>query len=237
MNWEEVTRALTAPLDTAAIKPPPKGKFGEYVEGLHCIQEANRIFGHNGWNYRVTRLEEASNIQVALKGHDGEYTQARVSFLCTVLVTVDGVEREGSAVGVGNGKPENLGDVIESAVKEAETDALKRALRTFGNTFGLALYEKDHSKREVADTSRAQEAAKAIDGVMSGRDLLAVVNQYADVQAHPEAADARISKLRDIVRGAQNEQALDALAKHFAPDLDAISTDIDLRKDELRMAA
>ena len=37
----------------------------------------------------------------------------------------------------------------ESAIKEAETDATKRALMTFGNQFGLALYDKE--QREVAD--------------------------------------------------------------------------------------
>jgi hypothetical protein len=36
-----------------------------------------------------------------------------------------------------------LGDAHESALKEAETDATKRALTTFGNLFGLALYDKD----------------------------------------------------------------------------------------------
>lgn len=153
MNWDQVSEQLAAPLDPAAIKPPPQGKFGEYVDGLHVIREANRIFGFNGWSYTVERLERTHYEIIDLP--NGK--QLRTSYLCAVRVSVDGVVREGLAVGVGNGKPENAGDVIESAVKEAETDALKRALRTFGNTFGLALYEKDKSKREVEarpDTSQ-----------------------------------------------------------------------------------
>lgn len=146
MDWDRVSKDLAAPLDPKAIKPPPQGKYGEYVDGLHVIREANRIFGFNGWSYVVTRLEQTHAGVYAVKGSD----QFRTSFLCAVRVTVDGVTREGLAVGMGNGKPENSGDVIESAVKEAETDALKRALRTFGNTFGLALYEKDKAAREVA---------------------------------------------------------------------------------------
>lgn len=149
MNWDEVTPHLTAPLSPDAIKPPPQGKYGEYVDGLHVIREANRIFGHGGWSYTVERLEQTHDAIVELTGKSGPYTQFRTSFLCAVRVNVDGVIREGLAVGVGNGKPENAGDVIESAVKEAETDALKRALRTFGNTFGLALYDKDKGNREV----------------------------------------------------------------------------------------
>ena len=149
MNWDEVTKELTAPLSPDAIKPPPKGKFGEYVDGLHCIREANRIFGHDGWSYTVERLEQTHYGLVDLTGNNGPYQQLRTSYLCAVRVNVDGVVREGLAVGTGNGKPENAGDVIESAVKEAETDALKRALRTFGNTFGLALYDSDKVNREV----------------------------------------------------------------------------------------
>jgi hypothetical protein len=43
-----------------------------------------------------------------------------------------------------------MGEAYESAVKEAETDAMKRALMTFGNPFGLALYDK--TKASVQDT-------------------------------------------------------------------------------------
>jgi hypothetical protein len=42
----------------------------------------------------------------------------------------------------------DLGLAHESALKEAETDAMKRALMTFGNPFGLALYDKE--QRNVA---------------------------------------------------------------------------------------
>ena len=51
----------------------------------------------------------------------------------------------------------DLGQAHESALKEAETDAMKRALMTFGNPFGLALYDKQ--QREV--TSSATPASNA----------------------------------------------------------------------------
>ncbi len=54
--------------------------------------------------------------------------------------------REGS--GAGHGIDVDLGQAHESALKEAETDAMKRALMTFGNPFGLALYDKQ--QREVS---------------------------------------------------------------------------------------
>lgn len=178
MDWKNVKTELQKPLSPDAIKPPPKGKFGEYVDALHVIREANRIFGEDGWSYTVTRLEQTHSEIVDVTYNGTTKKQLRTSFLCAVRVDVDGVIREGLAVGVGNGKPENAGDVIESAVKEAETDALKRALRTFGNTFGLALYEKDKNKREVGyDEPTDEEKAQAR---MVYAKKLAVIIREAD---------------------------------------------------------
>jgi DNA repair and recombination protein RAD52 len=63
--------------------------------------------------------------------------------MARVRVTALGVVRDGT--GYGSGAMPDLGDAIESAMKEAETDAMKRALMTFGNPFGLALYDKDQA--------------------------------------------------------------------------------------------
>jgi len=167
MDWDKVSKELQAPLSPDAINPPPQGKFGEYVDALHVIREANRIFGHNGWSYEVTRLEQTHS--AVIDGQRGP--QLRCSFLCSVKVTIDGVIREGTAVGIGSGKEASAGDVIESAVKEAETDALKRALRTFGNTFGLALYEKDKSAREVGYSASPAEIEAACANLKKCTDL------------------------------------------------------------------
>jgi recombination DNA repair RAD52 pathway protein len=61
------------------------------------------------------------------------------------------VIREG--IGTGHGIDRDLGQAHESAVKEAETDAMKRALSTFGSQFGLALYDKQ--QRDVVDAPPA----------------------------------------------------------------------------------
>lgn len=173
MDWEKVSKDLQAPLDPAAIKPPPQGKYGEYVDGLHVIREANRIFGHNGWSYEVTRLDMVSRVE-ASNGN------VRVGYLCAVRANVDGVVREGTAVGSGTSKPDNEADAHEGAIKEAETDALKRALRSFGNTFGLALYEKDKSKREVATPEVKRDPRKIADAMIA---KMGKVQNFAQWQA------------------------------------------------------
>jgi hypothetical protein len=65
--------------------------------------------------------------------------------------------REGC--GAGHGIDTDLGQAHESALKEAETDAMKRALMTFGNAFGLALYDKQ--QREVTGAAGGGAARPA----------------------------------------------------------------------------
>lgn len=231
MDWQRITQELQKPLDPAAIKPPPQGKFGEYVDGYHIITEANRIFGHDGWSYAITRLDQTSGQVYELpKG-----PQYRCSFLCTVRVTVGAATREGAAVGMGSGKPENTADVIESAVKEAETDALKRALRSFGNTFGLALYEKDKSKRQVGNAADVDAAIARIEAATTGRELLQAVQEVNEKNQLDAVASARVETLRRIVKGAQSFDALNAIAKHFAPDWPAVKADANRRADEIKL--
>ena len=64
-----------------------------------------------------------------------------------VRVIVGDVIRDG--MGSGHGIDADCGLAHESAIKEAETDAMKRALMTFGNPFGLALYDKE--QRQVVE--------------------------------------------------------------------------------------
>lgn len=149
---------LEKPLDRKHVKPPPQGKRGNYVEGWHVIAEANRIFGFDGWTRETVSMVETNRDLLTLKGDRGEYQQWRVGYLAKVRVMAAGVLREGTGFGTGMGKPEALGEVIESAAKEAETDAMKRALMTFGNPFGLALYDK--SLANVADGEMSAAAGK-----------------------------------------------------------------------------
>jgi hypothetical protein len=74
-----------------------------------------------------------------------------VTYIARVRITVNAgaqgwLIREGT--GAGHGIDVDLGLAHESAIKEAETDAMKRALVTFGNPFGLALYDKQ--QRQVS---------------------------------------------------------------------------------------
>ena len=59
------------------------------------------------------------------------------------------------------------GEVHDSALKAAETDATKRALSTFGKAFGLALYARQSGPAEVRSRARLN-GLKADDAVAAG---------------------------------------------------------------------
>lgn len=144
--------ALQAPLDRAKVKQRSQsGRSLSYLEGWQVIAEANRIFGFDGWQ-RETITEKCVAEHQREVGRDKKPGWG-VTYVCRVRITVGHamgavVIREGT--GSGHGIDVDLGLAHESAIKEAETDAMKRALMTFGNPFGLALYDKE--QREVMST-------------------------------------------------------------------------------------
>jgi DNA repair and recombination protein RAD52 len=155
---EKQLAALSAPLSAVHVKQREQsGRKLSYVEGWHGIAEANRIFGFDGWTRETVEIHCVSEGpreigKAKIPGHGVTYT-------AKVRVCVGNIVREGT--GAGHGIDRDLGLAHESAIKEAETDAMKRALMTFGNPFGLALYDKDQANvSSEADDSRAQFMAE-----------------------------------------------------------------------------
>lgn len=165
MDWTKTSVELAKPLSSAAVKERTQaGRKLSYVEGWHAIAEANRIFGFDGWQRETVEIkcvaEHARKI-----GKDNPRDGWGVSYIAKARVTVGDVTREGW--GAGHGIDTDLGLAHESAIKECETDALKRALMTFGNPFGLALYDKTQANvsDEPPEKSNAEvytEASLAI---------------------------------------------------------------------------
>lgn len=118
----------------------PSGKKVHYVAAEKCIQLANEIFGFNGWSSQVRQ------IQVDFVE---ENQQSKVSLGLSVIVRVtlrDGTFHED----LGYGHIENCkgkAAAFEKAKKEGVTDALKRALRNFGNVLGNCIYDKEYLKK------------------------------------------------------------------------------------------
>ncbi len=122
---------LSKPLNQALIKerPGPGGKALKYITGKTAIDTANHIFGIGKWGYRVlNRSREVVG--------DKEFYTADVELY--VLGCPFPFPGEGEGIPLFSTPAEHA-----KARKEAVTDALKRALRHFGDQFGLCLYDED----------------------------------------------------------------------------------------------
>lgn len=109
-----------------------------YIEGWRLVNLANEMFGFNGWSHSVTH----QTIDF-VDHYNGRYYVGVSAFVKVVLK--DGIHHEDIGYGVSEGmKSKALS--LEKARKEAVTDGLKRALKSFGNAMGNCLGDRDYLK-------------------------------------------------------------------------------------------
>lgn len=203
----EQIAALEAPLDRKNVKQREQGRSQvSYIEGYHAENEANRIFGFHAWDRETVEIRQVA--EKPRKIGKGQYEKDGwgVSYIAKVRITVmtptgHEVVREG--VGAGHGIDADLGQAHESAIKEAETDAEKRALKTFGNPFGQALYDKSQS--QVADSMSAA-ADFAIATMRTSCDLSELV-EFWTKNAKGLRADLRPFEFEAVEKAKDAEKA------------------------------
>jgi len=133
-------RKLVGKLDRANVHSRTvEGRRIDYIEGWFALSEANAIFGFANWDRETVHFERL------FERTRGEMTSCAYSSRVRVLVRAGDtiIAREGT--GCGTASARNAADAHERAIKAAETDATKRALATFGNRFGLCLYDKEQA--------------------------------------------------------------------------------------------
>lgn len=124
------------------LRSGPGGSQVSYLGGDDAVSLANRLFGNDKWSSEIVWRD------VAVTVPEGEERKWTVHVVFTVRVTVQWTPTSSSChegTGYGGGrKAGSRGEAMELAVKEAETDALKRALRLFGEALGNCVYNKDY---------------------------------------------------------------------------------------------
>ena len=153
---ETQIRKLKSKLKAAHIKTrEADGISLHYVEGWHVVAEANRIFGFDGWDRESVTSTCVWTKQTGLRFAAAYVTRVRI----TVRAGEERIVREGCGAGESNAP--SPGQAHEFAAKAAETDATKRALSTFGNSFGLSLYAgpSDSNGRKSFSSAAATAAS------------------------------------------------------------------------------
>lgn len=121
-----------------STRPAMGGQAVVYIEGWKVIDIANDIFGFNGWSHSVT------NSTVDFIDHSNGRFYVGVSAFVRVQLR-DGAFHEDIGYGTSEGMRSKALS-LEKARKEAVTDGLKRALKSFGNALGNCLNDKDYMR-------------------------------------------------------------------------------------------
>jgi DNA recombination protein Rad52 len=181
MFSEPQVKALSSKLSAKYVRTRQhSGLTLSYIEGWHVIAEANRIFGYDAWDRQTMAVK---CVWEGLKGN-----RSACSYIARVRVRVRAGDNEICREGCGSGHGVGLlpGEAHESAIKEAETDAMKRALSTFGNPFGLALYDKE--QQNVRGRKRKQQRSAP-----NGKDRpiiwLVLSSEGEHLSAHEDPTD------------------------------------------------
>lgn len=134
---KHIEEECKVPPSPGVLFTKPKGGVElTYVDSVYIIDRLNHIFGAAGWSHSI------SEQKLLFEEKDGDMWTC--AYHVTVCLNAAGIYHEDSAVG--HGKSKRRGDALESAIKEAPTDALKRCARFFGKSLGLALYsERDRT--------------------------------------------------------------------------------------------
>lgn len=147
MFIEKQNQVLAYELDNSRVRTRDKGNVTlSYLEGHDIIETANRIFGYGNWNYTISKLEQVSQELNQNQNHC-------ICYKAVIQITVHNLDHSKETiredVGFGTGIAKTLSDAHESGAKEAVTDAIKRAMRSFGNQFGNSLYGKSQHNQPV----------------------------------------------------------------------------------------
>jgi DNA repair and recombination protein RAD52 len=170
--------ALSQPLDMHLIRhrKGAGGRMLAYVAGKTDIDTANRIFGFGGWGTKVI----ARSRETCMDGKKGEMT----FYTCDIELSVVGAAFPFPGDGVGIVNDPYTIEMHEKARKDAYTDALKRALRHYGDQFALCLYDPDDYV-QAPDGSQIQVKEVPInDGKHQPR-------QIVDAGGHKQIAEKR----------------------------------------------
>ena len=154
-----VTKALGEPLDPTLVSQR-RGRGGrtyDYLEGHVVIEQANKIFARGGWGYDIVGDVTLREIET-VDPKTGEVKRGQ-AYAAKVKVNIPGAPSR-TDVGFHAVAEENV-EGHETAYKGAVTDALKRALRSFGDQFGNGLYG-DHSP--VGNTTRPERVPAQTNG-------------------------------------------------------------------------
>lgn len=164
-----VRAALDSNIPREAVKNREQaGVKLSYLETWYVIDRLNQVLGTENWSHQVLTLTKLEEDKPTYMAH------VRLTANIGGMITV----KDGIGYGTGKGKY----NAHEMAIKEAESDALKRAAKNLGRSLGLALYDKsqefvEDAKSEPIQTTNVKRSVK--DTIKAAYSVLSSQNKVA----------------------------------------------------------
>ena len=172
---------LNEKLDPKLIKSRiQNGNKLSYLEGYAVENNANKIFEYK-YSKELLNLDKLFEREYVSKSTSKEMNEVAYKATVRIHVDIDGEKIYRDGTGFGNGQMGTLSGAYELAIKEAETDAMKRAFKSLGNQFGIELYDKNYKADANYNNGVAfsLELTEAIEKVKACTTKLQVREQYS----------------------------------------------------------
>lgn len=182
---------LEQPLDAALIRQRPDGK--KFLKGSTEFDTANRIFGYGKWGFRVISRELRKSYDLEDKVTGMYYYVEIELFVAGAMFPMHG---DGGQT-VKYYTPQGF----EDASKGATTDAVKRALKNYGNQFGLPLYDEDalvdSGEGVMVKVKEVKVSKRVIDSPRQ--------QQPRQISQPPTAEDLKKKRLNDLFKAGKEK--------------------------------
>jgi recombination DNA repair RAD52 pathway protein len=173
------------------------GKKLSYVEAWDVKATLIKIFGFGGFSVELLESQVLAQFEKPQSSNPNKMN-AVVVIRATVRLTIHATGAVYTEAATGQNAQPDIGKAFDTALKSAESDALKRAAVFLGTQFGLSLYAKTTNDVCRPILQPEQQAIRA--AIEAGKD--------ADVQAHLDRATGQ-----ENIAGAEDAAAEEAAWK------------------------
>lgn len=138
-----------------------------YLEAWDVKATLIRVFGYAGFSTECLEAKIIREEQVP-QSRNPEKMNWSVTAQATVRVTIHQTGAVYTEAAIANNKQPDWAEAADTALKSAESDALKRAATLLGTQFGLSLYDSGRTS-DVVKTVVAPEQATIVDDINTMR--------------------------------------------------------------------
>lgn len=191
------------PRDVISKRKGGSGKSLDYLEGWYVVDRMNQLFGPFGWHCETVFFNQVTG--PGTPHNTNGHPDTPVSYIAKVRIVVNGNPGNIVHEGTGYGSDKGGFNPHELAIKEAETDAFKRAAMKFGRSMGLALYDKtqEYVTETKIESTSGTGTSGGIDSKAPGASEATKVNTYSttpvgiDTKQAPVTAEEYASACKD----------------------------------------